>query len=168
MDQTTRRLVDYAMAAEFSDLPGNVVHECRRRLVDTLACVVGAYDAPLSQMTRKIARRYSGTPSASVLGCQWQTTVEMAAYANGVMLRYLDMSDMYRGKNSGHPSDTIAPVLAVAEALGASGDAAINAITLAYDVFAVFAKSSTSKPKGGINRYSESSRRPLERQNFWA
>ena len=148
MDATTRRLIDYAMRTEFSNLPNEVVHECKRRLIDTLACVVGAYDAPLSQTTRAIAKRYTGTPSATVLGCSWQTTVEMAAFANGVMLRYLDMSDMYRGKNSGHPSDLIAPVLAVADALGAGGAAAINAITLAYDVYCSFCETIAIKSKG--------------------
>lgn len=83
MDTTGGRLVDYAMGTKFSDLPDEVVHECKRRLIDTFACAVGAHDAPLSQMTRAVAKRYTGTPSASVWGCSWETSVETAAFANG-------------------------------------------------------------------------------------
>ena len=36
----------------------------------------------------------------------------MAAFANGVMTRYLDYNDYCYTNGSGHPSDTIAPVLA--------------------------------------------------------
>ncbi len=138
MDATTLRLVDFASCAEFAALPAETVHECKRRLIDTFACVVGAYGEPLSNMARALAKRYSGTPAASVWGCNWQTTPEAAAFANGVMLRFLDMSDQYRVKSGGHPSDVIAGVLAVGEAMHADGASVINAVTLAYDVYCSF------------------------------
>jgi 2-methylcitrate dehydratase len=148
MDETTSRLVDCAMAAEFSQLPDAVVHECKRRVVDTLACVAGAYDAELSQAARRLAGRSGGSPSATVLGSGQQTTAEMAAFANGVMLRYLDISDMFRAKSGGHPSDVIAAVLAAAEAAGADGRSFINAVTLSYDVYCSFCETIDVRSKG--------------------
>jgi 2-methylcitrate dehydratase len=59
----------------------------------------------------------------------------MAGFANGVMARYLDCSDSYIAQGSGHPSDMIAAVLALAEPMAADGRTVITAITLAYEVF---------------------------------
>lgn len=77
-----------------------------------------------------------GNPSARILGTQERASPELAAFANGVMLRYLDFNDQYRKvKGGGHPSDTIAAVLAMADAQQANGKKVITAITLAYEVF---------------------------------
>jgi len=139
MDKTTQKLVDYAMAAQFDDLSAATVHECKRRIIDTFACVVGAYDEPLSRMARAVAERSRGAePAARVWGCRWQTSAEAAAFANGVMLRFLDLSDMYRVRSGGHPSDVISAIWAVAESEQLDGRAVINGVTLAYDVYCSF------------------------------
>ena len=148
MDSTTARLVDFALGMEFSSLPADTVHECKRRLIDTFACAIGAYDEPLSSMARAVARRQTGNPSASVWGCSWATTPEAAAFANGVMLRLDDISDNYRVKSGGHPSDVIAGILAVGEAVHADGRSIISAITLAYDVYCSFCESYDFNSKG--------------------
>lgn len=148
MDANSRLLVDYAQGLNYADIPAKAIHAAKVRLIDTIACLVGAYDAPLCMATRKIAARYEGAPSARIVGSPKKTTAEMAAFANGVMLRYLDMSDMYRVKNSGHPSDLFAGILSVAEAVDADGPAALTAITLAYDVYCAFSETLAIKPKG--------------------
>jgi 2-methylcitrate dehydratase len=138
MDGTTARLVDCALGAEYAKLPAEAVHECKRRLIDTLACIVAAYDEPLCAQARAVAQRYSANGGASVIGCRWQAMPEAATFANGVMMRYFDMMDTYLGKTRGHPSDAIMSILAVGEALHADGRAVIGAIVLAYDVFCTF------------------------------
>ena len=148
MDATTAELVDFALRSRFADLPADVVHECKRRLVDTFGCAMGAYDQPLSRMARGVAQRYSGNPAASVWGCKWSTTVEAAAFANGVMLRFLDLSDTYVVKSNGHPSDVIAAIVAVGEAIHADGAAVINAMSVAYDVYCNFVEAIDINSKG--------------------
>lgn len=149
MDTITRQLVDYAMGVEFSSLPTEVVRECKRRLIDTFACALGAYNEPLCHMARAVAKRSSGgTPAASVWGCTWHTTPEAAAFANGVMLRFLDINDMYRVKSGGHPSDVIAAVFAVGEAVHADGASVINAVALAYEVYCSFCDAIDVNSKG--------------------
>lgn len=135
MDATTAQLVDFALRSEYEQLDEATIHECKRRLIDTFAAAFGAYDEPLSHMARAIAKRHTGEPSASVWGSDLRTTPETAAFANGVTLRFLDISDTYLGKGGGHPSDVIAAVLAVGESIRADGASVINAITLAYDVY---------------------------------
>ncbi len=93
MDKTTERLVDFAMSAQFAALSPETVHECKRRLVDAFASAIAAYDEPLSRSARAIARRYSQCAEAGIWGSSLQTTMEAAAFTNGAMLRYLDISD---------------------------------------------------------------------------
>ena len=135
MDATTAHLVDFALSSDYAQLPESCVHECKRRLIDTFACAIGAYEHPVSRMAREMARTSQGTPPASVWGCGWHTTAEAAAFANGVMLRLDDANDGYRVKSGGHPSDVIAGIVAIAEAVHADGRALIDAVTLAYDVY---------------------------------
>lgn len=138
MDAMTQQLADYALSTDFRSLPPTAVHECKRHLIDTLACALGAYDEPFCVRTRAFAARYTGVPSARIWGVEQPVSAEMAAFANGVMLRYLDLNDMYRVKSGGHPSDIVAGVLAAAEAQHASGAATIDAILLGYEIYCGF------------------------------
>jgi len=135
MDATTERLVDYTLNMRYEDLPAITVDACKRRLLDTLGCVAGAYDNPVSIAARELAARYRMDTPATVLGGLARVAPEMAAFANGVMLRVLDLSDMYRMKSGGHPSDVIAAALAAAELGARDGRSLIAAITIAYEVY---------------------------------
>lgn len=137
-DATTERLVAYAEGARYDALPAQTVHECKRRLLDTFACALGAYDAPVSEMSRAIASRVRADDEASVWGSAIRTTPDAAAFANGVMTRLLDISDTYLGKSRGHPSDMNSGLIAVAESIRADGKSLINAVVLAYDVYCSF------------------------------
>ena len=138
MDRMIEQLAGYAAELSYVDLPAEAVQECKLRLIDTLGCLVAAFDAPPSVIARAVARRAFGAPPARILGTQESSTVELAAFANGTMLRYLDFNDAYFGKSSGHPSDNFAAVLAMADALHGDGRLVITASVLAYEVFCNF------------------------------
>src|SRR4051812_29982105 len=148
MDASTKKLVDFAMQAEFAALPAAAVHECKRRLIDTFGCAIGAFDEGLSRSARAIAQQYAKTPGVKVWGSELQTMPEAAAFANGVMLRYLDLSDTYVGKCRGHPSDMIAGILAVGDAVKADGRSVITATVLAYDVYGALVDAVDFNEKG--------------------
>jgi len=122
MDATTQRIARYVVAAEFDRFPKQAVHECRRRVIDTVACAAGAYNEPFCAVIRNVAGRYSGAPSARIWGSGVRTSCEMATFANGVMLRYLDFSDTYLSRSNGHPSDMIGALVALGEAFDRSGN----------------------------------------------
>jgi 2-methylcitrate dehydratase len=147
-DATTERLVDYAGRADFAALPAAVVHETKRRLIDTFASAIGAYDEELSRMARKVAGRSRGEPDAAVWGSTMRTTPEAAAFANGVMVRLLDISDTYLGKSRGHPSDMTSGLIALAEGVRADGKSLIAAMVLAYDVYCSFCKAVDINSRG--------------------
>jgi 2-methylcitrate dehydratase len=74
---------------------------------------------------------------ATVIGTRTKTTADMAAFVNGTMARYPEFIDSYHGPGSGHGhvSEVIAPVLAAAEHVRASGRDFITAVVVAYEVF---------------------------------
>src|SRR5437763_7758228 len=135
MDATTEYLSDYACRLRDDDLAADAVHQVKRTLIDTLGCAVGARDAEPVAIAVRAASRVRGTPPARLLGRAQQTSTDLAAFANTVLVRYLDCNDTYVGRGTGHPSDMIPAVLAVADARKANGRAVITAITAAYEVF---------------------------------
>ena len=134
MDANIARIADYVCRLRYEDLPADVIQDCKRRIIDTVGCGLGAFEAEPCRIARKIAGRTHISGGAHILGTDRRTLLELGAFANGVMMRYLDGNDSYPG-GGGHASDTIAAVLAAASVTGASGREVIAAITVAYDVF---------------------------------
>ena len=135
MDKTTHTLASYAARLTFEDLTPAAVRETKRRLIDSIGCAIGGYSSEPAAIARELAGATSGRPAARVLGSGAATSMEMAAFANAVMVRYLDCNDTYVSKGSGHPSDMIPACLAVAEAHGADGKATLASIAVAYEVY---------------------------------
>ncbi|MYE47437.1 MAG: MmgE/PrpD family protein [Chloroflexi bacterium] len=140
-DPIVERLAGYASSLEFEDLPGEVVHQVKRLVIDSIGCGLGASDAAPVRAARELALEVRGSSPATLLGTRETTTPEMAAFVNGAMVRYLDFNDTYTGKDAAHPSDNIPVVLAAAEAHERSGRELIAAIVLAYEVQAAWADS---------------------------
>ncbi len=135
MDATTEHLSEYACRLTYDDLSPEAIHQTKRTLVDTLGCGVGALDSEPAVIARRVASRAQGRPAARLLGSRQRTPADLAAFANTTLIRYLDCNDTYAARGTGHPSDMIPAVLAVADAHGADGRAVITAIVVAYEVF---------------------------------
>src|SRR6266852_6038341 len=135
MDATTDYLSDYACRLTYDDLSPETVHQVKRTLVDTLGCGAGAFESEPASIARRMAARVQGRPSARILGTRETTSTDLAAFANTVLVRYLDCNDTYAARGTGHPSDMIPAVLAVGDGHGADGRAVITAIAAAYEAF---------------------------------
>jgi 2-methylcitrate dehydratase len=127
------RFAEYATRLRFEDLPPAVVHEAKRRFIDSFATAVGAMPADAFAIARRCALRVASDPGASLLG-GGRTSVEWATFVNGLLIRYLDFNDTYLSLEPAHPSDNLAAVLAVGEAVGAGGRDLITAAVLAYEI----------------------------------
>jgi 2-methylcitrate dehydratase len=127
------RLAEYACRLRFEDLPAPVVHEAKRRFLDSFATAVGAMDDEAYAIARRCALRVDGHPGASLLG-GGHSSAEWATFVNGLLIRYLDFNDTYLSLEPAHPSDNLAAVLAVGELAGAGGRDVITAAVLAYEV----------------------------------
>ena len=123
------------------------MHHCRRTIVDTFGCALGALDAEPVRIARDLAMRVNVPSGACIIGTDHRTLPELAAFANGVMVRYLDANDAYPG-GGGHPSDAIPALLAIAEAHGADGPTLLTAMALAYDVHYALWTATSLRDKG--------------------
>lgn len=128
-----RRIARYACQISTDDIPEPVNACVRRRFIDSLACILGAYGAHPVKVAIAVAAS-TPQPSSTVFGTGLRTTPELAAFANGIMVRFLDYNDGYMGREPGHPSDNIPACLALAEAEGATGKELIAAIVVAYEI----------------------------------
>ena len=135
MDTIVEYLSSYATELKYEDLPADVVRQTKRMIVDTLGCAIGGFASEPSRIARDLASTVSSSRPATILGSGQSTTPDLAAFANGIMIRYLDYNDGYSGKETGHPSDTLGAILSPAEVAHADGKSVLTATVLAYEAF---------------------------------
>ena len=134
-------LARQAREMSFEDLPSDVVHEAKRRLMDTLGCALGGYLGASSQAIVRMVRVLGGAPEATVIGSGFRTSCASAALANGVMVRYTEFMDEGFAKSAGvwvrawsHPGEVIPGILAVGERQHSTGKDVITATVLGYEL----------------------------------
>jgi len=142
------RLSRYCQALCYDDLPAVVVHEVKRRILDSFGCALGAWNAPPCRIACRIGMAVTVTDGATLWGTNRKTLPELATFANGALVRYLDFNDTYLAKEPAHPSDNIAAVLAAGEVAHASGKRVIQAIALAYEVQCRLCDAAALRPRG--------------------
>lgn len=141
------RLAEYAAGLTFDKLTKEAVHETKRRFIDSFATAVGAMPSDAYAIAKKCAGRVSGNPGASILG-GGTSSPEWATFVNGLLIRYLDFNDTYLSKEPAHPSDNLAAVLAVGEAVKAGGKDLITAAVLAYEIQCRFCDAASLRKHG--------------------
>jgi len=128
-----RRFAEYAAQLRYEHLPAPVIHEAKRRFIDSFATAVGAMDADAFQIARRCAQTVQGAPSVGLLG-GGTSSFDWATFVNGLAIRYLDFNDTYLSKEPAHPSDNLSAVLAAGELKQRSGKDLITAAVLAYEL----------------------------------
>ena len=129
-----RAMIDYAAGLRFDELTPSVIHQAKRRVIDTVGGALAACESAPARIARRLAPEVANGRSARLFGSLTRTSPDMAAFANGVMLRFLDINDTHRTIDGSHPSDNLSGVLAVAEDLGASGRDFLLALTISYEI----------------------------------
>lgn len=142
------RLASYAASLSYTRLPTSVIHEVKRRVLDSLGCAFGAWSAAPCRIARQIAAPVKASNGATLWGTAQKTVPDLAAFANGGLVRYLDFNDTYLSKEPAHPSDNIAAILAVGEASRSSGKQVIEAIALAYEIHCRLCDAAALRPRG--------------------
>lgn len=127
------RLAEYACGLRYENLPASVTHEAKRRFIDSLATAFGARDADAHAIAKRCALRVQSEPGASLF-FGGRSNIEWATFVNGLLIRYLDYNDTYLSLEPAHPSDNLAAVISVGEAVKAGGKELITAAVLAYEI----------------------------------
>jgi 2-methylcitrate dehydratase len=131
-------IAEYATALKYEDIPPEVVRTAKRTVLDTIGCAIGGHDAGPARIAQKLAAGVTAQRPATVLCTGQKTSHDLAVFANGVMIRYLDFNDGFISRGTGHPSDLLASLLTTAEVYGRSGRDLLAAMVVAYEVFVHF------------------------------
>lgn len=134
MPTLAERFANWAQAITYDSLGNATRHEVQRRILDSIGCALGAWKSRPGRVARTLASAVSVPEGASLLGSTVRTSEDLAAFANGALVRYLDFNDTYLSLEPAHPSDNIPAALAVGQVSGATTRDIITAITLAYEV----------------------------------
>ncbi len=134
MPTLAHKIARWTTQQTFDTLPTAVVHEVKRRVVDSIGCALGAYRSQPATIARAKAMSINDTHAGTVLGTHHSTPAEYAAFANGAMVRYLDFNDTYLSLEPAHPSDNIPAAWAVAQAAGRNGRDMITAAAIGYEL----------------------------------
>jgi 2-methylcitrate dehydratase len=130
----TERLAQYVHSVSYNEVPENVIHEAKKRIIDSLGCGIGAFNEGPVKISRKVAEAARGLKGSTLFGTRRKTTPDLASFVNGIMVRYFDYNDTYLSKEPAHPSDNIGPCFSIAESERATGKDLLLSIILAYEI----------------------------------
>ena len=134
MTTLVERLAGFAARASYDDLSDDARAQLRIRVLDSLACAIGAVEGEPARLVRAQVEEFGGAGRSSLIG-GGTAAPDRAAFYNSALVRYLDFNDSYLAKGETcHPSDNLGAVLAAAEHAGASGRDFLAALALAYQV----------------------------------
>ena len=115
--------------------------QARLLLLDVIGCAYAAIESGAVDAVLGLTDDIGGAPQATVIGRAGKTSVPNAVFANGALIRVLDLNDVMFAERdgklavAGHPSENIPAALAVAEAFGLTGRKMLEAVVLNYEVY---------------------------------
>lgn len=144
-------LAEFVADHKAGSLPAKARESAWLLIADLVAATAGGVQSSLAQAARAAATEIYGPGRATVWLTGTSLSVAGAAMANAAAASALDIDDGHRGA-AGHAGAGIIPaVFAVAQALDASDEQALDAMALGYDIALRVA---TSRPTPTIDSYS--------------
>ncbi|HKX17245.1 MAG TPA: MmgE/PrpD family protein [bacterium] len=142
---TTQTLA--AFASEIAGIPDDIVPEARRLILDTIGCALGGWTTLKGRLAVELAADLGGAPEASILGGGRRVSADHASFANGELANALDADAGFL--NVAHIVPIIVPaVLAVGEAVGASGRQVLDAAIVGLEIAGRLALAMTPMREG--------------------
>ena len=130
----TRVLVAQALAVQAETLSEDAKTLARQCILDYIACALPGAAEPLSAILLAELAEQGGAETATVIGHAGRLPALSAALINGAAAHALDFDDVNMAM-PGHPSVAILPaLLALAEEIGADGDAVLAAFVAGYEL----------------------------------
>jgi 2-methylcitrate dehydratase PrpD len=130
----SERLGGFVAASRWDDLAPDLRHAGRRSLLNFVGCALGVARTPPVAMAVRTLLPLSGTDRTTLLGRPERLDPLGAAFVNAIGGNLLDYDDTHL-QTVIHPAAPVMPVaLALAERLGLSGAAALQAALLGMEV----------------------------------
>ena len=125
------QLVALSQSFQIESMSADTVAAARRAVLDSLGCAIAAIGCEPVRVAGPLI--HGGSDRATVIGEAGISTLERAVLLNGILLRYLDMMDVYWAKDVCHPSENVPVALASVETIGGSGARLIEAVVAGYE-----------------------------------
>ena len=130
------RIADYAVNLRYDDLSELTIVRARQVILDFIGTMLGGYQSRLGRLAADYAATIQGGDDATIIADGRRSTLEGAAWANGVMGKHLGMDDSHR--SCSHVASQLVPVvLALGEHFHLDGREIITALAAGYEVMSV-------------------------------
>jgi 2-methylcitrate dehydratase len=109
------QLAAFVVGTKYEALSEIAIYQAKIRILDALACAIGALDGEPIKMVRAQIEDFGGQDRCTLIG-GGRTAPDRAAFYNSALVRYLDFNDGYLAKGETcHPSDNLGAVFAACE-----------------------------------------------------
>ncbi|MBE89726.1 MAG: hypothetical protein CMM76_09850 [Rhodospirillaceae bacterium] len=130
----TEKLAGYLADLQFEDLPDDVIHECRRGILDWLGCALAGSEHSTLDTLTDVLGSISPNGCSTVIGRKMKLGLMEAAIANGQMGHVLDYDDTHLGGGGIHTSGPLmASMLPLGESRRVSGEDFIVAYVAGFE-----------------------------------
>ena len=130
----TMRLSEWIATTSDHDIPGTVLHQTKRVILDFVACAIVGATSNTARIVQQLLAETDSDTSSGVIGTPLRMSPAGAALANGTAVHAFDVDDGYT-PGSFHPGGPVlSAVVAAAEAQGASAADILRAATLGYEL----------------------------------
>lgn len=135
------KLAEWTLADHAPFRAVRTVRQARLMLLDAIGCAFAAIEVGAVDAVLELTTELGGAEAATVIGRQTKTSVPNAVFANGALVRVLDLNDVMFAERdgklavAGHPSENIPAALAIAEAYQLPGRKVLDAIALNYELY---------------------------------
>ncbi|MCC7426505.1 MAG: MmgE/PrpD family protein [Alphaproteobacteria bacterium] len=143
----TKALSAHAAGLRFTDLDAATAHGVRRHTLDTLASCIAASREHVTRVAESTLTAIVPAGTIPVPGLKGRFDVLTAAYLGGAEGHGLDVDDGYT-PGSVHPGSVMVPaVLSFGHDRGISGQQAMTAIAVGYEIAGRIAQATHPKPR---------------------
>lgn len=129
----TAHMAQWAAQLRFEQLSADAVYQCKRFLLDSLACALGGYGQHDVHIALDVLGEIAGAGPATIIGSGRKVDAVSASLANALMVRVMDYNDIYWKQDPSHPSDILPAALACCERAGTDGRELIVGIALGHE-----------------------------------
>ncbi|MGH7827190.1 MAG: MmgE/PrpD family protein [Candidatus Binatia bacterium] len=130
------QLATWVLSIKSSEIPPEVMTQAKLLMLDSLGCAIAAQNENAFTAGLAAIREVGGKPDCMVIGTRERTSLPNAVLLNGILIRALDLNDLYVGpRQNGHPSDNLAVAFSFAEWQASSGEELLTAMVVGYELY---------------------------------
>jgi 2-methylcitrate dehydratase len=131
-----RRLAQSVLDVDAKSISEDVALQAKMLILDSIGCALAACEEDAYVRARKTFESIGGNLECTIIASQRRMPVTHAVMLNGILIRELDLNDVYIGPGlTGHPSDNIAVALAAGERQRSSGLEVLTGVVVGYEVY---------------------------------